>query len=492
MDSTKKQLISGITYTAISKYIGIVISLVVTGVLARLLSPEDFGIVTIAIVIISFFGIFSDLGIAPAIIQNKDLSVKDLSNIFSFTIWSGVLLSVCFFFSSWLIADYYQNPILLHICQLLSINLLFSTLNIVPNALLLKNKEFKYIAFRNLIVQGIGGTISVAAALLGAGLYALLINPIFSGIIIFIISYRRYPQKIRKTTGMSSMRKIFTFSGYQFLFNLINFFSRNLDKLLIGKYMNLSLLGYYEKSYRLMMLPLQNITHVITPVMHPVFSELQNDLKHLSWSYLKIIRLLAFLGFSLSVFSWFTSKELVLLVFGSQWQNSVPVFQILSLTIGIQIILSTSGSIFQAANDTRNLFISGFFSAVLNISGMLTGIFYFKTLEAVAWGICVSFILNFIQCYWLMYKVTFKISMLPFWKQLISPGILSLILLVLLYVISDLLEGVPLLVSFILKGLLYAVVSIIYIQYTKEYDITGKIRLYALKLLSTIRNYHKS
>src|SRR5699024_4389501 len=111
---------------------------------------------------------------------------------------------------------------------------------------------------------------------------------------------------LEMTWGIPSIRKIFKFSAYQFIFNIINYFSRNLDKLLIGKYMGMSPLGYYEKSYRLMMLPLQNITHVITPVMHPIFSDYQHDLNHLAGAYEKIIRLLAFIGLPLSVFLWFS------------------------------------------------------------------------------------------------------------------------------------------------------------------------------------------
>jgi len=482
MASTKRQLISGITYTAISKYSGIVISLVVTGILARLISPSEFGVVAIATVLIAFFGMFSDLGIAPAIIQNKDLSKDELSDIFSFTVWSGLFISIGFFFSSWLIADYYNTSVLITICQFLSIDLLFATWNIVPNALLLKNKEFKYIAYRSLIVQSTGGLISVIAALKGAGLYALLINPIFSSIIIFIISYRKYPQRIKITWGIASIRKIFSFSAYQFLFNIINYFSRNMDKLLIGKYMGMSLLGYYEKSYRLMMLPLQNITHVITPVMHPVLSEFQNNLKHLSWSYLKIVRLLAFIGLPLSIFLWFTSRELVLLIFGNQWEKSVPVFHILSLVVGIQVILSTSGSIFQAANDTKNLFVSGLFSAISNIGGMLIGIFILKTLEAVAWGICISFLFNFVLTYAIMYRVTFKIKMNIFWKQLISPAILSIILILFFFFFSPLVRNINLLFSFGIKGILFVFIFIFYIQYTKEYDILNKIRFFILKI----------
>lgn len=124
-----------------------------------------------------------------------------------------------------------------------------------------------------------------------------------------------------------------------------------------------------------MMLPLQNITQVITPVMHPIFSDYQNDLQRLGSAYERIMRLLAFIGIPLSVLLFFTAKEVTLIIFGDQWLPSVPVFRILTLSVGVQIILSSSGSIFQAAGDTRSLFICGLFSSLLNVSGMLLGIF---------------------------------------------------------------------------------------------------------------------
>lgn len=476
MNSQKHELLSGVFYTAIAKYSGIVISLVVAGILARLIKPEEFGIVAIATVIISFFNIFSDLGIGPAIIQNKKLQFHDLSNIFSFTIYSGCLLTILFFICSWPISSFYgHNTTLLIICQLLSINLFFASANIVPNALLYKAKEFKFIAWRSFGIQVAGGIIAITAALGGAGLYALIINPILSSILLFIISYRKYPQKLKKTWGISSLKLIFSFSAYQFLFNVINYFSRNLDKLLIGKYMGLSPLGYYEKSYRLMMLPLQNISHVITPVMHPIFSDYQNDLNYLAAAYEKIMRLLAFIGLPLSVFLWFSAEEITLIIFGNQWIPSVAIFQILSISVGIQIILASSGSIFQASNDTRSLFICGVFSTTLNISGILTGIFFFKNLEAVAWCITITFCLNFLQCYWQMYRITFHRSLYYITKQFISPLIVSGILWFILYTLSSFIPT-SLLLSLIIKGIIFIITLLLYIQLTGEYDLIKTIK----------------
>ena len=473
--SIKKQLVSGVFYTAISKYAGIFISLIVSAILARLLSPDEFGVVAVATVIITFFGIFTDLGISPAIIQNKELTDKDLSNIFSFTIVGGILLSVLFFLSSWLIGNYYKNETLIIICQFLSINLLFSALNIVPNALLYKDRMFKYIAVRSLAVQFIGGILSVIAALAHAGLYALIINPIFSSIFIFIISYRKKPQLICFTPGLESIKKILSFSSYQFLFNVINYFSRNLDKLLIGRYMGMGELGYYEKSYRLMMLPLQNITHVISPVMHPVFSEMQADLSKLATSYERIIRILAFIGFPLSILLYFTSTEITLILFGDQWLKSIAPFQILALSVGFQIIMSTSGSIFQAANDTKSMFICGLFSATLTVISLLIGIFVFNTLEAVSWSICIAFTINFIQCYWLMYRVTFNRSTHYFIKGLTKPLILSLILVAVLYLFSLINIRLNMYLSFLIKIGLFTLCLITYFIATNEYRLKDKL-----------------
>ena len=430
------QLFSGVFYTALAKYSGVVISLVVAGILARLLSPDDFGIVAVATVIIAFFNLLTDMGVSPAIVQHKSLTKDDLSDIFSFTIWTGIGISILFFASSWIIADYYQSDTLRILCQLLSVNLFFASATIVPGAMFYRNKEFKFIAIRSFVIQISAGAAAVTAAL----------------------------------------RKIFSYSAYQFLFNVINYFSRNLDKLLIGKYMSMSDLGYYEKSYRLMMLPLQNITQVITPVMHPIFSDFQNDKGKLLSSYERIVRFLAFIGLPLSVLLFFTAEEVTLIIFGDQWMPSVPVFRILSLSVGIQIILSSSGSIFQAAGDTRSLFVCGVFSSAFNVAGILLGIFHFGTLTAVASCIVVTFTINFIQCYWQMYRVTFRQSAWPFIRQLISPLVISILIALVLIPMQYALEGMNIFVTIIAKGIVSFIIFGIYIQMTHEYDMISKVR----------------
>ena len=472
--SVRRELASGVFYTSIAKYAGIVVTLVVTGILSRLFTPEQFGVVNIATVVIAFFAIFSDLGIGPAVIQHKDLDRHDLGGIFSLSVWSGAVMALLFFAAAGTIASLYgDSQVLRNVLRILALNLFFAAANIVPNALILKEKRFRFAAMRSLTVQIAGGTAAIAAAYAGAGIYALTINPVFSSLMLLAINYRQNPLPLRLRPGRKALGKVFSFSAYQFSFQLINYFSRNLDKLLMGRYMSLSQLGYYDKSYRLMMLPLQNIAYVISPVMHPIFSEMQHDLKQLGASYLKVVRLLAFIGLPLSAVLFFTAQELVLIIFGDQWEPSVPVFRILALSVGIQIVMSTSGSIFQAANATRMLFLCGVFSAALNVAAICTGIFAFGTTEAVAWCICASFAVNFVQCYHALFCLTLRTGWRPFWQNFLSPLLLTAFVGLPLAAAGWLPPPMPLVASLTLKGTAALGVWLLYVHLSGEYDLKG-------------------
>lgn len=475
MTSVRKQLLIGIIYNAFAKYSGMFVNFVVAAILARILTAEEFGVVAIATVIITFFGIFSDFGFQAAIIQYKDLTKKDLSNIFSFTVWSGIVLASLFYLLSEPISNYYKSDSLKLICQILSVNLLFSTLNIVPNALFYRDKLFKYIALRGVIVQFVGGSASVIAALLGFGIYSLLITPIFSSVVLFIISYIKYPLKFTFTFGIYSIKRIFSFSAYQFLFNFINYFTRNLDKLIVGKFIGITQLGFYEKSYRLMMLPLQNITYVVTPIMHPIFSDMQNDYKAMAISYEKVIRLLAFIGFPLSVLLFFSAKEVTFIIFGSNWLPSVRPFEILAISVGVQIISSTSGSLFQATHSTKILFISGLFSSTLIIVGLILSAIIFQSVESVAWALTISYPINFILTYYLLYNRVFKRKLSFLLKQLYSPVILTLILVLISVLLVNTITIDNDIISLIVKSVVIASISLAYIHFSGEMNLKTKI-----------------
>lgn len=430
--SFKKDLISGTAYTAIAKYLGVIISIGITAVLSRLLTPDDFGTVAIATIIIGFINILTISGFSTAIIQDKTLSNSDLESIFSFSFYLSLITAILFFLISPIIASFYHDKNLKIICYFLSIYIFFSLLNLLPNALLFKNKKFKLIAYRTIAVQSILGLISIIGALSGMGIYALLINPIGSSVFLFIISYRIYPIKLHYSFNLEPIRRILPFSSFQMGYNVMNYLYRNLDKLLIGRFMGLNLLGYYEKSYRLMMMPLDNISQVINPVLHPLLSEFQDNPTFIFDKYKTVSRYFAYIGFILSSYCFFCSNEIILILFGSQWEESIPVFKIFSLSIGIQLLQSAIGSIFQATGNVKQLFYAGIWAFICMIIAIIFGIVSHKLTILATYIVIAFYIIFFIYHYYLIVRVMAS-NMVAFIKELINPVSVSLIISSALY-----------------------------------------------------------
>lgn len=434
--SIKSEMINGVYWSAIQKYSGFFVQLIVSAVLARLLSPEDFGVIAISTVIIAFFTLFTDMGIGAAIVQNRNLTNDDLNSLFSLGIYMGLFLAALFCVLSYPIALIYENNTLLPICLLLSINLLFASWNIVPNALINKEKRFKFIAKRTLALQVVCGVVSVLAAYHGAGVYALVISPIVTSVGVFVWNYMQYDLHFIVKVNMDSVKKIMSFSLYQFLFGFINYFSRNLDKLIMGRYYSMGDLGYYEKSYRLMTLPLGYVTNVITPVMHPILSSLQDDYASLADKHNKIIRILAVLSFPIGVFLYFSAKNIIMVVYGNQWMQAVPVFEILALSLPLQMILSSIGAIYQAAGKTNWLFYGGISNTAITVIGFILATVFYRTIEAMAWAWDITLAMNTIVSYVILYRIVFKASLLTFAKQFVWPIVSAVVLSAVLYVIT--------------------------------------------------------
>jgi PST family polysaccharide transporter len=236
---------------------------------------------------------------------------------------------------------------------------------------------------------------------------------------------------------MASVKKIARFSIFQFMFNFINYFSRNADNLLIGKYFSPSALGYYDKSYRLMMLPVANLTHVITPVLMPILSTYQNDKDVIYNAYIKVVKLLAIIGFPLSAFLFFTAPEIVNILYGPNWVQCIPVFRLLAITIGIQMVLSSTGSIFQAMNRTDLLFFSGSLNTVFMISGIIYGVFIEKSVESVAFGLIIAFIINFFLGFYILVKVVLDKPFFNFLDIFLLPIAISIPIVIINYLINS-------------------------------------------------------
>lgn len=450
----------------IARYSNIFIQLIINSILARLLTPDDYGVVAVISVFISFFTIIADLGVGPAIIQYKNLTKEEISDIFIFTLIVSIITSIGFIGFSYPLCIFYNNNVYISLGLILSLAIFFNILNIVPNALLLKNKEFKSLGIRTVVITIIGGIITIILALKGAKYYALVINSVLTAMLTCLCNIYFSNLEIIFRFRIHSIKKISKYSSYQFGFSIINYFSRNLDNLLIGKIIGQDALGYYDKAYKLMLYPVQNLTHVITPTLHPILSQYYNDKERIYSSYVKIIKLLSLFGVYFSVFCFVLGKEIILIMFGDQWYASIIPFKILSISIWAQMVTASTAAIFQSTGKTRALFIQGIITTIITIICLIIGL-SLGSINYVAMFITGALCLHSIVVYYILIKYIFNKKIISFLGEFTSSIIIALLMIIAAIFISRLIIK-SVIISFMIKFILITITFIGGLFLTKE------------------------
>ncbi|QWU15123.1 polysaccharide transporter, PST family [Paenibacillus sophorae] len=458
------------TINFIAKYINVVIQILYSAILARILTPADFGIVVVITVFTTFFMLLADMGIGPAVIQNKKINENDTNNIFTFTVYLGIVVAALFMLFSIPLSAFYDNEVYVPIGVLLSISLFFNTLNIVPNALLLKKKQFKTLGVRLIVITIISAIPTIILAQLGFRYYAIVFYSILSSLFTFIWNYITVQLRFKLTFEMHSIIKIRNFSLYQFAFNFVNYFSRNLDNLLIGKFIGNAALGYYDKSYRLMLMPVQNLTHVITPILHPILSNHQEDKAYIFTRYMKVVKILSLLGVFITVYCFFSAEEIIFLMFGDQWGSAVPSFRILALSVWAQMVTSSSGAIFQSLGNTRLMFITGIYTSIISVIAELIGV-SFQNITIVAACVAIAFNLHFFIVYHILIKRGFEYRRREFFAKFIPDIVVFIITFMGLHFVSSLINVDNLLLSALFKGVAGGTIYVIGLLLTKQYKV---------------------
>lgn len=475
MSSYKKEFISGVLYTSVAKYVGIFVQIAISMVLARLLNPADFGILAIATVFINFLNLITDFGFGAAIIQSETLEKKDLESIFSLTLYIGLFAALILFLLAYPIGNYYNDGNVASVVRLLSINVVFASLNIVPNALLLKAKKFKLVAVRTLGLQIICGCIGISLAYIGLGLYALVIQSILSTAGIFVFNYNQNKMRFLNKVYVTSIKKIINFSAFQFAGSVMNFITKSIDKPLVGKYLSLTSLGYYEKSYRLMQMPVDNLSYVFTPVMQPMFREFQHDLRTMFQKYKKILKTLAIVGFPLSALLYFSAYDLIHLFYGGKWDLAVTPFRYLSLSVGFMVLMSSSGPIYQASNKVKFMLVVNIAEFIVSISCLLLSL-HTGNVNYVAFCISIGVVVRFVFVFCLLSIGVFSIS--PFKiVQTILPGILLGSLLAFIYYIEELLHlNLNIILHLLLNSCIWALLTGSCLLFNKDIQIKNLLK----------------
>ncbi|AVR14241.1 hypothetical protein VI03_15070 [Burkholderia vietnamiensis] len=406
MSNINHALRKSLSTNFIGRYANIIVQIVVTGMLARVLSPAEFGVMAIVSVLVTFFSFVSEMGLGPAIVQFRDLDRSQIAGLFWVTVGIGAFAGAVFAACGPLIARLYDNAEYVHISFGLGLTIAFSCWTIVPLALLRRAQRFRAIVMIEVFSAVISGAIAIGGAYYGLGVFALVVKSATYAFLMFIFFIGVSELPYRYTSSIRGMRHVFAYSTYQFLFNVLNYFTRNLDKLLIGKVMGVTSLGLYDMSYRLMLMPVSNLTSVVGPAIQPVYAAYQQDRKMVFSSYQNLLRTLIVIGGLVQVVSVICAKEIILVFYGVKWPGAITIFYILSYSIGVQIVLSSTGAVYQALGRTDLLFKTGLISTLTTVGAILVGVVS-RDLHVLSWLLVAGFFLNAIQGFWILARKGF-------------------------------------------------------------------------------------
>jgi PST family polysaccharide transporter len=342
-------------------------------VLARLLTPQDFGAIALITVITGFAAIFSEFGLGAALVQQKELSHGDVSSAFRLSVALGGGLSILLWLAAPLVERFYAVRGLTGLTRLLSVAFFVSALGTVPRALLQREMRFHVLARADVLATTFGVGTSVGLAALLHDPVALAVGTLASVLIGSIALWACQREFSWLIASPGSAGGLLAYCGNLVGFTVINYWARNIDNLLIGKLIGPTALGLYSRAYTLMLVPVNQVVGAVSPVILPMLSSLQDDPARLRRAYLSALRVITFVAFPAMAGLAVTSYSSVLVLFGSQWVDAVPLVQILAWVGLLQSVTNPTGLILVATGRTDRLLRWGLFGSTACIIALAIG-----------------------------------------------------------------------------------------------------------------------
>ncbi len=313
----------GLTWTVVHTWGGQALSLIVFVILARLLTPDAFGLVALAAVFVALAQLVVDQGLGDALVQRPEITPSHVDTAFWVAIATGALLTVAAFLLSYPIGLAVGQPDLVPILQVLAVTFILSALTSIPIALLTRALAFRLLAIRAIVAIVAGGIVGVALALMGAGVWALVAQQVAAAVVSVVLLWAVIDWRPRLHASRREFRELFAFGIRVVGSDILGFVSRNADNFLIGVFLGTVPLGIYAVGYRILDTSQRLLINAARKITFPAFSRLQHDPERMRRAYLRATRAASVLIIPGYVGLALVAPELVITLFGSTWRRPV-------------------------------------------------------------------------------------------------------------------------------------------------------------------------
>ena len=365
--SLKDKSISGVKWMSISKFVIVGVSIIKISVLTRFLEKSDFGLMAIINVVLGFMYLFMNMGFNIGIIHKLKISINEYSSLYFMNILLSLVVLFFVILAAPYIAQFYDDIRLIELIYISSSCVIISAIGKQFNTILQKKLKFKLIFFIDVISNLINLFVGISLAIYGFGVYALVYSLVASliieNILYFSIGIKQNPIKFH--LKLSEVKPFLKIGVYQVGGQIINFFNRDLDTILIGKLLGSEILGMYSLAKQLVFRPSSIINPIITTVASPALAIIQNSKEYLKTTYLKILNLITSLNFIVYTLLCIVAYPVVLVLYGENFIEIVPLVQLLCLYMFFRSIGNPIGSLVVATGRTDLEFYWNFISLLI-------------------------------------------------------------------------------------------------------------------------------
>lgn len=325
----RKKTTNGLLWSSVERFSNQGVQFLFSIVLARLLTPEDYGIVAMVVIFFAIAQTFVDSGFSSAIVRKKDRTESDLSTCFYFNIFVGLGFYILLFQCSPFIADFYDQPILSPIVKISGLTVLINSLCIVQQAQFTIRIDFKTQAKVTLTGTVMSGILGILLAYLGYGVWALVWQGVTGSFVRMILFWILSKWRPRESFSKNSFHYLFGYGSKLLASGLLDTTYNNIYPIVIGKFYSPAQLGNFTRAQGWASLPSSNITGILQRVTFPVLTEMQDDDERLATNYRKLLRMSAFVVFPLMMLMAAIASPLIRVVITAKWDACVPYLQIM-------------------------------------------------------------------------------------------------------------------------------------------------------------------